>query len=81
MFAVGLENRLRDLLSVGKEAIIVAILGITLPMLGGYAFGYFHDLSQIQSIFIIAVSRIASCQSHECCKLVRIFCRIQLKYF
>ena len=52
MFAVGLENRLRDLLAVGKEAIIVAILGITLPMLGGYAFGYFHDLSQIQSIFI-----------------------------
>lgn len=52
MFAVGLENRLRDLLAVGKEAVIVAILGITLPMLGGYAFGFFHDLSQIQSIFI-----------------------------
>jgi Kef-type K+ transport system membrane component KefB len=52
MFAVGLENRLRDLLVVGKEAIIVAILGILLPMLGGYAFGFFHDLSQIQSIFI-----------------------------
>ncbi len=52
MFAVGLENRLRDLLAVGKEAVIVAILGITLPMLGGYAFGYFHDLSSIQSIFI-----------------------------
>ena len=52
MFAVGLENRLRDLLAVGKEAVIVALLGITLPMLGGYAFGYFHDLSQIQSIFI-----------------------------
>lgn len=52
MFAVGLENRLRDLLVVGKEAVIVAILGITLPMLGGYAFGFLHDLSQIQSIFI-----------------------------
>lgn len=52
MFAVGLENRLRDLLAVGKEAIIVAILGISLPMLGGFAFGYFNDLSQIQSIFI-----------------------------
>ena len=52
MFAVGLENRLRDLLAVGKEAVIVAILGISLPMLGGYAFGFFHDLSQIQSIFI-----------------------------
>jgi Kef-type K+ transport system membrane component KefB len=52
MFAVGLENRLRDLLAVGKEAVIVAILGIALPMLGGYAFGFFHDLSQIQSIFI-----------------------------
>ncbi len=52
MFAVGLENRLRDLLAVGKEAVIVAILGISLPMLGGYCFGFFHDLSQIQSIFI-----------------------------
>lgn len=52
MFAVGLENRLRDLLAVGKEAVIVAILGITLPMLGGYAFGFMNDLSQIQSLFI-----------------------------
>jgi len=52
MFAVGLENRLRDLLVVGKEAIIVAVLGIILPLLGGYAFGYFHDLTQIQSLFI-----------------------------
>jgi Kef-type K+ transport system membrane component KefB len=52
MFAVGLENKIRDLLVVGKEAIIVAILGIALPMLGGYVFGFMHDLSQIQSIFI-----------------------------
>lgn len=52
MFAVGLENRLRDLLVVGKEAIIVAILGIILPLLGGYAFGYVHDLTKIQSLFI-----------------------------
>ena len=52
MFAVGLENRLRDLLVVGKEAVVVAILGIALPMIGGYAFGSMHDLTQLQSLFI-----------------------------
>jgi Kef-type K+ transport system membrane component KefB len=52
MFAVGLENKLSDLLAVGKEAVIVAILGITLPMLGGYLFGSMHDLTQLQSLFI-----------------------------
>ena len=52
MFMVGLETRLRDLLSVGKEAIIVAILGIALPMLGGYLFGYFHDYKNLESLFL-----------------------------
>jgi len=52
MFAVGLENRLRDLLAVGQEAVIVALLGIALPMIGGYAFGYMHEWSTIQSIFM-----------------------------
>ncbi len=52
MFAVGLENRLRDLLAVGQEAVIVALLGIALPMVGGFAFGYMHEWSTIQSIFM-----------------------------
>ena len=52
MFMVGLETRLRDLLSVGKEAIIVAILGIVLPMAGGYLFGAFNDYNSIQNLFI-----------------------------
>ncbi len=35
MFMVGLETRLKDLMAVGKEALLVALLGIALPMLGG----------------------------------------------
>lgn len=52
MFMVGLETRLRDLMAVGKEALLVAILGIALPMAGGYAWGMFEDHSRLQSLFI-----------------------------
>lgn len=52
MFMVGLETRLKDLLSVGKEALIVAVIGIALPMLGGYLFGLFNDYSRLQNLFI-----------------------------
>jgi Kef-type K+ transport system membrane component KefB len=52
MFMVGLETRLKDLLSVGKEALIVAIIGIALPMIGGYLFGMFNDYSRLENLFI-----------------------------
>lgn len=52
MFMVGLETRLRDLMAVGKAALIVALIGIALPMLGGYLFGMFNDHSRLQSLFI-----------------------------
>lgn len=52
MFMVGLETRLKDLLAVGKEAAVVAIFGISLPMLGGYLFGAFNDYNSLQSLFI-----------------------------
>lgn len=52
MFMVGLETRLKDLMAVGKEALLVAILGIALPMIGGYAWGMFEDYNRLQSLFI-----------------------------
>ena len=52
MFMVGLETRLKDLMAVGKEALLVALLGIALPMVGGYLFGMFNDLNRMQSLFI-----------------------------
>ena len=39
LFMVGLETRLRDILAVGKEAFLVAVLGVAFPFVGGYLFG------------------------------------------
>ena len=39
LFMVGLETRLKDILAVGKEAFLVAVLGVALPFLGGYLYG------------------------------------------
>jgi Kef-type K+ transport system membrane component KefB len=35
LFMVGLETRLRDILAVGKEAFLVAVLGVLFPFVGG----------------------------------------------
>lgn len=52
MFMVGLETRFKDLLNVGKEALLVAVLGIALPMIGGYFFGVQGGYTSIESLFI-----------------------------
>lgn len=52
MFMVGLETRFKDLLQVGKEALLVAVLGIALPMIGGYLFGLQAGHNNIESLFI-----------------------------
>ncbi|GEM46827.1 cation:proton antiporter [Deinococcus cellulosilyticus] len=52
MFMVGLETRFKDLLQVGKEALMVALLGIILPMVGGYFFGVQQGHGNIESLFI-----------------------------
>jgi len=38
LFSVGLETRVKDLLSVGKAAFLVAGLGVVIPFVFGYAF-------------------------------------------
>jgi Na+:H+ antiporter len=39
LFAVGLEVRIDDLLAVGKPALLTAVIGMLLPIAGGYLLG------------------------------------------
>lgn len=40
LFEVGLETRVKDMLSVGLSSLLVAIVGVISPMLLGFGFGY-----------------------------------------
>jgi Kef-type K+ transport system membrane component KefB len=40
LFLIGLETDLKRLLSVGGSAATVAVVGVALPFIGGFAFGY-----------------------------------------
>lgn len=52
LFMVGLEVRLRDILSVGKEAVAVALIGVALPLGFGYAYGIFIGFDQLPALFL-----------------------------
>jgi len=52
LFMVGLETRLEDILKVGKEAFIVAVVGAILPFFGGYYFGLYIGFSQVSALFL-----------------------------
>ena len=52
LFMVGLEVRLRDILSVGKEAFAVAIIGVSFPFAAGYAYGLFIGFEQLPALFL-----------------------------
>ncbi len=52
LFMVGLETRLEDIIKVGKEAFIVAVLGAILPFFGGYYFGLYVGFSQVSALFL-----------------------------
>ena len=48
LFSVGLETRVKDLLSVGKAAFLVALLGVLIPFVFGYAYvEFFYDGNKI----------------------------------
>jgi len=40
LFTVGLETKFSDLMKVGRAATYVAVLGIIVPLIGGYAIGH-----------------------------------------
>ncbi len=52
LFMVGLETRLRDILEVGKEAFLVAVLGVLLPFVGGYVYGVGIGFEQLPALFL-----------------------------
>jgi len=47
---VGLETRLKDVLAVGKEAFLVALVGVVLPFVGGYYFSVFSGHPTVASL-------------------------------
>ena len=52
LFMVGLETRLKDILAVGKEAFLVAVLGVALPFLGGYLYGLEIGFETLPALFL-----------------------------
>ena len=52
LFMVGLETRVKDLTSVGKAAILVAVLGVIVPFIVGYLFVTFYDGNFYHSMFM-----------------------------
>lgn len=54
LFAVGLETPLDKLKEVGKEALLVAVLGVIFPFAAGFAYAYFTGHSNPESAFVAA---------------------------
>lgn len=53
LFTVGLETRVKDLTSVGKAAILVALVGVVVPFVVGYAYVmFFYDGNFYHSMFM-----------------------------
>lgn len=52
LFTVGLETKPSAILKVGKTAVVVAILGIVIPFIGGYFLMLAWGGSNIQAVFI-----------------------------
>lgn len=54
LFRVGLEIRPRDLIKVGSTAILVALLGVIVPFLLGWAVMYLWHQPRLESMFVAA---------------------------
>ena len=52
LFSVGLETQPAAILRVGRSALIVALLGVVVPLAGGYVFMRAFGGSTIESLFI-----------------------------
>ena len=52
LFSVGLETKPAAILRVGRSALIVAVLGVVVPLAGGYVFMRAFGGSTIESLFI-----------------------------
>ncbi len=53
LFTVGLETKVKDLTSVGKTALLVALMGVIVPFIVGYVYiMYFYDGVFMHAIFM-----------------------------
>ncbi|HPO71814.1 MAG TPA: cation:proton antiporter, partial [Armatimonadota bacterium] len=52
LFMVGLETKPSDLLAVGRQALLVAVGGVVLPMVLGYFFALHYGTTQVTALFI-----------------------------
>src|SRR3546814_4889694 len=52
LFSVGLETKPRSILQVGATAMMVAVLGVIVPFIAGWAYMHYSGHSQIESLFL-----------------------------
>ena len=52
LFVIGLDTDLKKLMDVGGPAIAVAVVGVALPLLGGFAFGEMLGMRTMVSLFL-----------------------------
>lgn len=52
LFVVGLHTRLKDLLKIGIDATLVAVLGVVLPMVMGYFFILYTQHKGMEALFV-----------------------------
>jgi Kef-type K+ transport system membrane component KefB len=52
LFLIGLETDLNKLLAVGGSAVVVAVVGVALPFVGGALAGYFLALPKMVAFFL-----------------------------
>lgn len=52
LFSVGLEVRTDDLLKVGKPALLTAVVGMVLPMAGGFGLAAVLGGDPLESFFV-----------------------------
>lgn len=61
LFAVGLETRVKELLSVGKTAFMVALLGVVIPFILGFVYVEFiFDPGNIPSSLFLGAAMVAT---------------------
>jgi Kef-type K+ transport system membrane component KefB len=52
LFTVGLETKPQAILRVGGRAFVVAVLGVIVPFIAGYAITFFWDGSKVEAMFV-----------------------------
>lgn len=61
LFSVGLETRVKDLMSVGKAAFLVAIMGVIVPFVLGFAYiSYFSDDGNLYHALFLGAAMVAT---------------------